>query len=150
MLTTAMTKQPFARARLAAATVKGVAPEAATPPARRPRPQTSAWAAPSASSSSASASVFEHRGPATGDQVNEPVLRHAEGGGKLGAILHGDADRGAGPGIDEPPPAFNRCAMTVAAPEMSGMARRTAAMARSCPSASASRMRALSHVSMPA
>ncbi len=43
----------------------------------------------------------EHGIAAAGDEIGDLLFRHAEGGGELGPVLYGDADRGPRSGIEE-------------------------------------------------
>jgi hypothetical protein len=99
-------------------------------------------------SSSAPSTALSSARMATGNQNDHPLGRPAEGGQQLRCVLGGKPARGAGPGIDEPPPGpqarfqVNRRLLDGA------RAARTAATAANWPSTMASRISAGSHVSM--
>ena len=73
------------------------------PPSRRLRPQASACACAIGLVVFGIGQRLEHRRAATGNQIDQPVLRHAEGGREFGPVLHRHADRGACPRIDKAP-----------------------------------------------
>ena len=99
-----------------------------------------AAAAASASSSAFSIGARQRR-LAAGDQQHQALRRPVEGRRQLGAVLHADAPRGAGAGIDQPAAPRAAAAPPPRPPPRSPAAPpRTAATAASWPSHNASRI----------